>query len=483
MSTSIRRLGVLLLGLFVLLSLALPYWQMMRAPELLARADNPRPAEEERRIERGRILSADGQELAASRRGANGVSSRTYSYAPLAATVGYWSGRYGNGGIEAARDLDLRGDGRLTSLDALNRRLLHQPVIGDDVILSIDLRLQKVADDALGKANGAIVVLNAGTGAILALVSHPYIDPNRLEADWDKIKVDPARPLLNRATQGLYTPGSTFKTVTLAAALDTGMLSPSSTFSYTLRAPDAVHHAWWHQSQNGILCENHPTSQGQFDLTAAYAWSCNVAFSEIGLQLGPETYADYARRFGLGSAAPLEIPVATSQLFHTPNYFSGPEQRYALASTAFGQGELAVTPLQMALIAAAVANEGMIPQPYLVAELRDRQGNGTGRTVPQRWRTAMSPQTASLERAIMGASTEWGWAQTARIPGVSMGGKTGTAETGDPTKPPHSWFIGFAQGQNATNATYAIAVIKEFTGYGSEEAAPAAKKVLEAAIK
>jgi penicillin-binding protein A len=480
MSTSIRRLGVLLLGLFLLLSLAVPYWQMVRAPELLARVDNPRPAEEERRIERGRILSADGQELAVSQRAANGVSSRAYSYAPLAATVGYWSGRYGNGGIESARDLDLRGDGRLTSVDALSRRLLHQPVIGDDVVLTIDLRLQKVADEALGKANGAIVVLNVSTGAILALVSHPYIDPNRLEADWDKIKVDPARPLLNRATQGLYTPGSTFKTVTLGAALDTGMLSPSSTFSYTLRAPDAVHHGWWHQSANGILCENHATNQGQFDLTTAYASSCNVAFSEIGLQLGPETYTDYAKRFGLGSAVPLEIPVATSLLFHTPNYFSGPEQRYALASTAFGQGELAVTPLQMALIAAAVANEGMIPQPHLVAELRDRQGNVTGRTGPQRWRTVMSPQTASAERTIMGVSTESGWAQTARIPGVSMGGKTGTAETGDPTKPPHSWFIGFAQGKTAT---YAIAVIKEFTGFGSEEAAPAAKKVLEAAIK
>jgi peptidoglycan glycosyltransferase len=473
-TTSIRRLGVLLLGLFVLLSLSLPYWQMLRAPELLARADNPRPAEEERRIERGRILSADGQELAVSRRDGSGVSSRTYNYPPLAATAGYWSGRYGNGGIEAARDTDLRGDGRLNSLAALSRRMLHQPVIGDDVVLSIDLRLQKVADEALGKANGAIVVLNATSGAILALASHPYIDPNRLEADWGKISVDPARPLLNRATQGLYTPGSTFKTVTLAAALDSGMLSPSSTFSYTLRAPDAGHKAWWHQSQNGILCVNHPTNQGQFDLTAAYAWSCNVAFSEIGLQLGPETFTGYARRFGLGSAAPLEIPVATSQLFHTPNYFSGPEQRYALASTAFGQGELAVTPLQMALIAAAVANEGMIPQPYLVAELRDRQG------APQRWRTPVSPQSASLERAIMSASTEWGWAQTARIPGVSMGGKTGTAETGDPAKPPHSWFIGFAQGKNGT---YAIAVIKEFTGYGSEEAAPAAKVVLEAAIK
>lgn len=480
MNASIRRLGMLWLALFVLLSLALPYWQLVRAPELLAREDNARPWEEERRIQRGRILSADGQELATSRRDATGATTRTYSYPPLAATVGYWSSRYGSGGIEAARELDLRGDGRLTSLDALTRRLLHRPVIGDDIVLTIDLRLQKVADEVLGGRNGAVVLLDASSGAVLAMASHPYIDPNRLETDWDRIKTDPARPLLNRATQGLYTPGSTFKTVTLAAALDTGVVTPTAVFSYTLRPPDATHQGWWHQSANGITCANHPTNQMPLDLTAVYAWSCNVAFSEIGLLLGPERYAEYAQRFGLGAAIPLEIPVAPSQLYHTKDYLLGPERFYALASTAFGQGELAVTPLQMALVAATVVNEGRVPAPYLVAEVRDLGGQVAERTTPHVWRTAMSPQTAAVERGIMAASIEWGWARTAQIQGVSMGGKTGTAETGDPSKPPHSWFIGFAQG---TKATYAIAVIKEFTGYGSEEAAPAAKRVLDAALK
>ena len=177
---------------------------------------------------------------------------------------------------------------------------------------------------------------------------------------------------------------------------------------------------------------------------------------------------------------PLELPVAASRIFHTPNYLLGPERFYALASTAFGQGELAVTPLQMALIAAAVTNEGMVPRPYLVAQVKDLQGNVAEQASPGTWRRAMTPQAASLERGIMSASTEWGWARTARISGVTMGGKTGTAETGDPSKPPHSWFIGWAQGQKGT---YAIAVIKEFTGYGSDVAAPAAKTVLEAAVK
>ncbi len=187
----------------------------------------------------------------------------------------------------------------------------------------------------------------------MALARHPYFDPNRLEADWERLKDDPARPLLNRATQGLYTPGSTFKTVTLVAALDTGTVSPGTVFSYTLKTPDAQHHGWWHQNEYCILCENHPTNKMPLDLTKAYAWSCNVAFSEIGLKLGPETYREYAGRLGLGSTIPLEIPVTPNRLFHTPDYFTGQERFYALASTAFGQGELAVTPLQMALIAAA----------------------------------------------------------------------------------------------------------------------------------
>lgn len=480
MTVNIRRVALLIMGLFVGVSLALPYWQFIEAPNLLVRADNARPQEEERRIQRGRILSADGQELAVSRRDAAGVTTRSYTYNPLAATVGYWSPTRGAGGIEAARDLDLRGQGRLTSLDALARRLMHYPVIGDDVVLTIDLRLQRLADEALGSRNGAIVLLNANTGAVLAMASHPYFDPNRLDADWTKISADPARPLINRATQGLYTPGSTFKTVTLAAALEAGKVSPTSVFSYTLRPPDGQHALWWHNGPNGITCANHPDNKMPLDLTAVYAWSCNVAFAEIGLDLGPEVYSDFAARFGLGTVIPLELPVAASRLYHTPNYLLGPERFYALASTAFGQGELAVTPLQMALVAAAVANEGAIPRAYLVAQVRDLQGRVGEEAQPGAWRRAMTPQAASLERAIMTASTEWGWARTAKVAGVNMGGKTGTAETGDPSKPPHSWFIGWAQGKSAT---YAIAVIKEFTGYGSDEAAPAAKKVLEAAVK
>jgi peptidoglycan glycosyltransferase len=480
-----------------MLSLALPYWQVLRGPELLARADNPRLVEEERRIVRGRILSRDGVELARSQVDDKGYVKRIYPYPALAPVVGYASARYGTGGIEAAANAALRGQdeapSRLTSrnggrdgasegatlADTLRRQLLHEPTSGDDVVLTIDSRLQKIADEALGQASGAVVVLDPRNGEVLAMASHPYFDPHRLEADWDRLRADPNRPLLNRATQGLYAPGSTFKTVTLAAALDRG-LDPTTVFTYTLRPPDAQHHGWWHVNEFQILCENHPSNNSPFDLASAYAWSCNVAFAEIGLRLGHDDYVEYARRFGLGSPLPLEIPVEPSLLFHTPDYFTGAERFYALASTAFGQGELAVTPLQMALIAATVANDGVAMTPHLVSKVRTADGVVLRTTAPSPWRTAVSRQAALTTKAMMVNSVDAGWARVAAIKGVPVGGKTGTAETGDPRQLPHSWFIGFAP---ADNPRFAIAVIKEFAGYGSEEAAPVGKKVLEAALK
>jgi peptidoglycan glycosyltransferase len=479
MQSSIRTTAVFFITLLILLSLALPYWQVLRGPELQARTDNPRLVEEEQRIVRGRILSRDGMELARSQVDVNGYVKRIYPYPALSPVVGYASARYGTGGIEAAANAALRGEEGATLADTLRRQLLHEPTIGDDVVLTIDSRLQKVADEALGQANGAVVVLDPRNGEVLAMASHPYFDPNSLEADWERLRADPARPLLNRATQGLYAPGSTFKTVTLAAALDRG-LDATTVFTYTLHPPDAQHHGWWHVNEFNILCQNHPTNNSPFDLASAYAWSCNIAFAEIGLRLGHSDYVEYARRFGLETALPLEIPVEPSLLFRTPDYFTGAERFYALASTAFGQGELAVTPLQMALIAATVANDGVAMTPHLVSQVRTADGVVLSTTTPRPWRTVVGRQAALTTKAMMVNSVDSGWARVAAIKGVPVGGKTGTAETGDPSQLPHSWFIGFAP---ADNPRLAIAVLKEFAGYGSEEAAPVGKKVLEAALK
>jgi peptidoglycan glycosyltransferase len=255
-----------------------------------------------------------------------------------------------------------------------------------------------------------------------------------------------------------------------------GVATPATRFTYQLYPPDRTHGGWWHQSETRILCQNHPTNASPFDLSEAYQWSCNIAFADLGLRIGAAAYEELAGRFGLGRAIPLDLPSVASQLYHTPGYLTGPERVYALGSTAFGQGELAVTPLQMALIAAGIANAGKIPRPHVVARVQTAEGSVLDTVIPSIWQTAVDPQTAAIVRSMMVASVEKGWARSAAIKGVSVAGKTGTAETGG-KETPHSWFIGFAP---ADDPRIAIAVVKEYAGFGSEQAAPIARRLMAA---
>ncbi len=475
----IARAGRWFLIVFVVMSLAIPYWMIVRGPDILARPENVRPLDEEARTLRGRILDAKGVELAHSVSDADGYVKRVYSSPSIAHVTGYWSLRFGVSAIEAAQNDTLRGAQSQSLQTELENALLHRPTTGQDVVLTIDNRIQSVADAALGNERGAIVVLDVHSGAVVAMVSHPTYDPNRLDSDIDKLKSDPNRPLLNRATQGLYPPGSTFKTVTLASALEKQTVSTSTVFTYSLRPPGGQHHGWWHVSDQGILCENHPTNNSPFDLAGAFIWSCNVAFGDIGLAIGPDAYRESARRFGLDAPLPFDLPTATSRLFQTPDYFTGQERFYALASTAFGQGQITVTPLQMALVAATIANDGKMPRPYLVARVQSPAGRTLTVAQPRLLATVMSPATASTVRQMMVASVDSGWANPAGIKGVKVGGKTGTAETAVQADP-HSWFIGFVPGDSPR---YAIAVVMERAGFGSAQAAPAARKVMEALLQ
>jgi peptidoglycan glycosyltransferase len=372
-------------------------------------------------------------------------------------------------------------------------RLLHRPTVGDDVVLTVDAALQKVADDAFGDAAGAVVAVEPRTGGVLILLSKPNFHPNgivfnpntadnrtevkRIEAAWAALLADPGHPLVNRATSGLYVPGSTFKTVTLAAALDRGIVAPNQTYRFTLKPPNAQQRVAWHDNQ-WTTCANHPQF-AQLDLAGAYAWSCNVVFSELGVRLGPEVYSDYAKRFGLGESIPFNLPVEPSLLSVDPNYFKSQEGTYGLASTAFGQGQLQVTPLQMALIAATAANGGVMMKPQLVLERRNPDGTPISRPAPEPWRRPVSPQTAALVAQMMVGGVENGWASGVKLPGLPLGGKTGTAEIQQGTIP-HSWFIGFGP---FDSPRLALAVIVENAGFGSDRAAPIAKQIFQAALK
>jgi penicillin-binding protein A len=475
---NISRAGRCFLLLSVIVSLALPYWIIIRGPSLLARPENARPLEEEGRSLRGRIIDANGVVLAHSEMQSDGYVKRMYSTPALAHVTGYWSLRYGTSGIEAARNSALRGSSGATSGEQALNTLLHRPTTGNDVVVTIDTRVQKAADEALGQARGAIVVLDVRTGAVIALASHPYSDPNQVSDQMPLLKDDAGRPLFNRALMGLYPPGSTFKTVTLATGLETKTVSPVTTYSYALNPPNAQHPAWWHTGGQGYLCQNHASNNSPFDLTGAYIWSCNVAFGDMSLALGADAIREGSRQFGFGRPIPFDLPTAVSLLYVTPDYLTGAERSYALASTGFGQGQVIATPLQMALVAAAVANDGKVAAPYLVARVQSPAGRTLEVAQPHVMSTAMSSQTAATIRQMMIASVDSGWAHTAAISGVKIGGKTGTAETGV-QETPNSWFIGFAPGDSPH---FALAVLIEGGGYGSAYAAPIGKKVLEALL-
>ncbi len=466
MIDSINRTARILSFAFIAVSLGLIYWQFVRAPELLARPDNPRLVEEEQRIDRGRILAGDGTVLARSEFGTGRSAKRVYTYPLLASVTGFHSIRYGTAGIEASFNDALRGLTGPDPLGSLRRELLHERQVGLDVRLTIDMELQKTADRLLGNRTGGIILLDPKTGAVLALASRPTFDPNTLEGEFEQLRASPASPLINRVTQGLYPPGSIFKTVTLAAALQEGIVSPSDTFN------DGQ--AVLHVEGFPIRCNNNPRDVNTFDLAHAYGWSCNITFARLGVKLGVNRYEDYARRFGLGERIPFELPVAVSQLSRDARI-----TQVELASAAFGQGELQVTPLQMALIAAAVANDGRMPQPHVFSEIRTRDGQVVRRAQAATWRTPISPEVARQVRQIMGISVNDGWARTARIQGVQVGGKTGTAQLGDDETEPHAWFLGIAP---VDDPRFVVVVLIEHGGEGSVTAAPLARQLLQAAL-
>jgi peptidoglycan glycosyltransferase len=460
MERRISRLALLHLVGLGAASAALGYWQIVRAPELVARADNPRRLDERWRTVRGQMVDRRGRPIAQSERAPDGYVRRVYPVPTLGAVTGFMNPLQGLTGLERAYDDHLSGRAGLDPRTAVERRLLHRPAVGSDLVLTIDLDLQAAAERALAtgpNVPGAAIAIDPRSGAVRALATTPTFDPNRLtfdptKDDWNAesaaiaayaadLNANPARPLLNRTTQGLYPPGSTFKTVTLAAALQRAIVRPDQRFRYDLKPPDRDHRNVWHHNQF-VSCQNH--TQREFDLAHAFAYSCNVAFADLGSELGAPVYLEIARGLGMDQAPPFDLPVETSRLASRPDFFTGDERFYAIAATAMGQGEVLVTPLQMALITAAMASGGQPPVPYLVEEIRRPDGRVVFKHQPRRWTGGVSSATAATVRDIMVTSVSDGWASGARLAGALIGGKTGTAELGGVRTEPHAWFIGFA---------------------------------------
>jgi peptidoglycan glycosyltransferase len=439
-------------------------------------------------ITRGAILDRAGATLAITRDG-----RRVYPNPSLGNVIGFASRLYGTTGVEATFDDYLSGARALSPSELLQARLLGIPVntAPADVRLTLDSRLQLVAQDALGEQAGAVVLLDTQTGAILALAGYPRFDPNQLvlpdkasdadvakvQAAWQALNGRADSPLLDRATQGRYPPGSVIKTLTAAAALDSGVVSgPEGQVTCPEQLPTEAGAPPVVNAVKNLAARTGDPS----DLRRVFAWSCNTAFAQLGLALGPQRFGAYAARFGLGYADPVsataelrDIPADVGTIAGSAAFLQRPA---ALADTAFGQGQALLTPLDMARIVAAVANDGKLLRPYLVQDARIAN-RVLYAAKPEVLRQVISLRAAQQLRSIMLTSVEIGYAKPVALPGVTIGAKTGTAETSSGA--PHSWFVALAP---VDKPRFAIAVIVEHGGEGSRSALPVARLVLAAAL-
>ncbi len=460
MSPLVRRsvqAGIVLLGGFFVLALASGYWQVVRADSLRhdAVVNGDRIAREATTGDRGRLLDRDGNVLAETVTGPDGKPARHYTDPGAAQVVGYTIAGVGAAGAEAAAADRLAGRAP-TDLIASLQNLVHWPHHGADVRLTLDPAVQRAAEQAMGGAPGAAVAIDPVSGQVLAMVSNPTFNPNNVDAaGWQALSAQPNSPLLNRATEGLYTPGSTFKTVTLAAALQAGLVKASDPAT----CPESIT-----IDGHTITSHNEPPGKHTQTVADAYAYSCNTFFAKLGVELGADRLKAMADALGVSDAVPFDLTTSAGQV-GGPGFLTSDS---AIASTAFGQGELLVTPLELALITAAAANNGLVPVPRLFMD-----------EAPATWRRGMSADTAHALAAIMQHSVDVGWANTAAIPGVTVGGKTGSAEVfaGQPT---HAVFIAFAP---VDHPRIAVAVLKERAGAGSTQAGPVARAMIAALLQ
>ncbi len=476
--------AVLLVG-FVALSLQLARFQVVDVRSTLAGAENPLARGDPRiqllqeRTYRGALLDRQGVVLARSQPSGE-VMLRSYPLNRWGNLLGYYSPRLlGKGGLELSLDAFLAGR-QGGDWSTWLYRILGRPVPGNDVWLTLDSRLQEGADTLLGGRRGAIIVLDARTGAVLAAVSSPDFPPAELSDDfsqprgqdaervltnWQKLSTRADSPLLNRGLQGLYPPGSVFKTVTLAAALSSGKLALNSVFTDTGRL----------EVQGHVISDpNRPDpARTRYTLIEGYIWSLNSVFAQAALAIGPGQLEATAKSLGFGKVSMGEFPASVSLLYRSRDFVL---REPGLADTGFGQGEILATPLQMAMVASAVANDGLLPKPHLVERVVTPRGTVTYRFTEES-EPVMDAEVARQVKEAMVESVRSGWARPAALPGTSVAGKTGTAE--NPQGPPHAWFIGFAP---ANDPKYVVSVVIENGGDGVSAALPVGREMLKAAL-
>jgi penicillin-binding protein A len=484
MNRAIRRVGIAVVALVLILVAQLTYLTIVDANNLKRNPHNVRALLASANRPRGDIVTADGTVVAHSQKVSDGTVFKYLRQYPtkdlFAQTVGYQSFVFGSTGVENTYNNALLGRENQLNLNNIPDVLSGKATTGT-VVLSLRADAQRLAQSALGFQRGSVVLLDVKTGGILAMYSNPSFDPNPFvvhnnqiaQAAFTSVQQNPDHPALPRSYRERYPPGSSFKTVTASVALEDGVATPNSTFPVRTELPLP-------QSTNTLKNFGGESCGGT--LINSFTVSCNTTFGQLGLQIGDQFVAGMAK-FGIGQAPPIDLsPGAVPSVGPAAGSFQSNQPQFALAG--IGQGAVAVTPLQMALVADGIANGGVIMQPHVASEIRDANDKLIRRVDPTPWMTATTPQVAQAVTQMMIQVVNSGTGTAAQIPGVTVAGKTGTAQT-VPGQPPHAWFVAFAP---AEAPRFAVAVIVEHGGNANQEAtggrvaAPIAAQMLKLAL-
>ena len=489
MNRQLTRVAWVAMGLIIALILGTTYWQTWANAGLADRQDNDIRLVAQFTIKRGKIFAAGGTPLAVNvskKIGGQTLYFRRYPSGPLFSdVVGYSTQTRNRTGLEQSYNDYLTGSN--ANLDTVFRstidKLKGSTVTGNDVVLTLRPNLQALARRLLQGKCGAVVALEPTTGRVLSMVTNPTYNPNLIEKRFRQATRSNApcgAPLLNRATAGRYQPGSTFKMVTAAAALDTGRFTPSSPFydpGYCIEYGKQVRNAGNPEA---------PETFGHVDLSTGFEHSINSVFCNVGKALGAGTVLRYAKRFGFYSLPPLETPEnerVASGLYQHGRLFDPKQPQFQVdpGRLAFGQERLQVTPLQMAMVAAAIANHGVLMRPQLVERVLSPSGKTITHLRPRALGRPIKPQTAAELTQMMELAVSGGTGTAAQIPGIRVAGKTGTAEIGRGNI--HTtWFAAFAPA-DAPKIAIAVVVENQNGGFGGTVAAPIARQVMEALLR
>jgi penicillin-binding protein A len=475
MNAPIARLFLVIVALFAVLVAFTSQWTVFGADGLRDNPKNRRELLEAQKVRRGAIRAGDGSVLARSLKQPDDTYVRRYPEGGLFAhALGYNFVRQGQAGLERSYDDELTG--REDQLGSLVDRLTGSGEEGDELRTTLDRAAQRVALEQLNGRKGSVVALDPRTGAVKVMASVPGYDPNdvRRQAAFAALSRDKDAPLLNRATQSGYPPGSTFKVVTAIAAIDSGKYTPESRINGRNGKPIS-----------GVPLNNDGgESFGDITLTEALTHSVNTVFGEVGEKLGKDTMKTYMERLGFDDQAAVDLPGderATSGERRNGKIIPPTSKFVDVGRMAIGQDKLTVTPLQMAMVAAAVANGGRLMKPHLGDRVIDRDGRTVKSVEPEQLAEVMSPQTAAQVGGMMAQVVREGTGTAAALEGIDVAGKTGTAEVDRPCGPNQLWFIAFAPARDPQVAV--AATVECGTGFGGTVAAPIAKAVMQELLK